>query len=335
MKLLSLFCVAVIALFSLQAFAGEFPPDAQKMLRDLGTPDVQQMNNGRTLPCQYGGKKTVTISPLADATFFSGDYDNCREAGSTRDGLYELIVRDWEIVEQSSKRSKNGELQDAARAGDVKKVRALIAKGADVNYAENITLDGGGTVDGWTPLMSAAISGNSEMLKLLLKAGAWVNFMNSRVTGALWLAANNGNAESVKLLLASRAHINNANDENITPLMTAAMVGNFQAARVLVEAGAALNMTHKDGDSALMFALAGRHTDVARLLIDSGADINIRNRFGATALLIAVAEGNEELVSLLVQKKADLTAKTEGGKTALDIAIAKGNERIIGVLSEK
>jgi ankyrin repeat protein len=334
MKLFPVLSAVLIILNSLQAVAAELPEEARRMLDDLGAPAVQQKNNGKTFRCRYGGHKTVKVSPLADATLFSGDYDNCREAGFIRDGHFEVIVRNWEIVGQSSKRSINGELQEAASAGDIKKARALIAKGADVNFAKSISLDGGGEVDGWTPLMSAAMTGNIDLIKLLVKAGAWVNCMNSRAVGALWLAAGSGSLDSVKFLVANKAYINNSNYEDVTPLMSSAMNGHYRVARYLIGAKADINRIHKDGDSALMFALANHKTEIAQLLIDAGADINIRNRYGVTALLIAISENNEAMVRKLIQHKADLNVRTDSGKSALDIATAKGNENIIKILGQ-
>jgi ankyrin repeat protein len=335
MKLSVVLSLCMFLSFSETVFAEKLPVEAERMLNDLGsTEDLQKKNNGKTFRCRYGGYKTVSVSPLADAALFSGDYDNCREAGSTRDGYFEVIVQDWEVVGESSRRSKNGELQDAVRKGDVKKARELITKRADVNYAEDIPVEGGGSVSNWTPLMSAAMTGNAELIKLLIKAGARVNFMNSRAVSALWLAAGSGSIESVRLLVTSGAYINNSNYEDVTPLMMAAMNGHYQVAKYLVDSGADINGIHKDGDSALMFALANKHTKIAQLIIDSGADINIRNRFGATALLIAVSENNEEMVRNLIRLNADLTVRTESGKTVLDIALAKGNQDIIEMIRQ-
>ena len=170
----------------------KLPAKAQRMLDDLGSPEEQEHNNGKKFTCHYGGTKTVTVSLLEDAVMFSGDYNNCREAGITRDGHYEVIVQNWEIVGESSERSVNGQLFDAAVAGDIGKVSTLIKKKADVNYAEDMRTTSGDNVRGWTPLMSAAMNGNVDMAQSLVKAGAWVNYMNSSVTSALWIAANNG-----------------------------------------------------------------------------------------------------------------------------------------------
>lgn len=325
--------LAAVVLFSavsFQAGAKELPNEARQMLDDLGaTADIQQQNNGKLLPCKFRGTKKITVSPLEGATVFSGEYLYCIEPGSTRDGYFEFIVRDNEIIGESAKRSVNGELFDAAQVGDSKKVKELIKKKADVNYTETIPTTDEGNVDGWTPLMSAAATGNISIVRQLLSAGAWVNYMNSRAFNALWLAATNGHLDIVKLLVAKGAYINNQSSDEVTPLMNAATYGHYEVVKFLLAHKAKLNLVHKDGDSALMFAIAGGHTEIARLLIDAGAEVNIQNKFGVSALLISVAENNEETVKLLLEKKADRSAKTEGGKTALDIATAKGNENII------
>ena len=332
MKLISFCCALFVICFSLQVFAVDLPAEAQKMLDDLGTPEVQQRNSGKKMRCVYGGSKEITVSLLGGATIFSGDYNNCREAGSTRDGYYEVMVQNGEIVGQSSKRSVNGELFDAAKADDITKAKSLIRKKADVNYTESIATTEGGYIHGWSPLMSAAMTGNSAMVKLLLKSGAWVNYLNSRVVNALWLAAGNGNLDVVKMLVENRAYINNKNVEDITPLMNAAMNGHHNVVKYLIGSKADMNLVHKDGDSALMFALAYGHSDAARVLVDAGANVNIQNKYGVTALIIAATEGNEDMVRLLLLKKADITARIDAGKTALDIASSKGNVKIIELL---
>lgn len=337
-----LYSAIIFASLSLQAVAEEFisdvlpseklPVEAQKMLDDLGSPEVQQLNNDKELRCINGGTKKITVSLLEDATVFGAEYNNCRESGLTRDGYFEVIVRNGEIVGESSRRSVNGELFDAVQEGNVASVKALIKKKADVNYTESIPTSDGGYIHEWTPLMTATVAGNADMVKLLIEAGAWVNFMNSHVVNALWLATTSGNAAVVKLLVDSKAYVNNRSVEEVTPLMNAAMNGYYKIAEYLIDAKAEINLVHKDGDSALMFALANGHNDLAELLVNSGANVNTQNKFGVTPLIIASAEGNEQMVRLLVKRKANVSAKTEAGKTALDIAVAKGNENIINLL---
>jgi hypothetical protein len=305
-----------------------------EMIIDLGGHDAVRKNSGKTMHCSYGGKRKVSIIKHGATTTYSGDYRNCREKGSTRDGLYEIILDGDEIVSSSSKRSVNGALFDAAMQGDVGKVRKLIKAKADVNYTESIPKSEGGYIDEITPLMLATMSGSLDTVKVLVSNGAWVNYLNSMVVNALWIAANTGHGDIVKYLGQRGAYINNRNSEDVTPIMAATMNGYQDIVRYLVSAGAELDYAHKEGDTALMFALARKHSDIARLLIDSGADINIRNKFGVTALIIATAEGNEKIVKLLLEKKADASAKTSDGKTALDVARARGLTGIVALLEK-
>jgi ankyrin repeat protein len=332
MKLLSIVAIAFNFMVAVQVAAEELPSEAQRMLVDLGSPEVQQSNNGKLFTCLYGGTKKVTVSFLEGSTVFGGEYSNCREKGLSRDGYYEVIVRGWELIGQSYKRSVNGELFDAATKGDAGSVRKQIKKKADVNYAESIHTTDGDEIRGWTPLMSASMNGSLEMAKLLVQSGAWVNYMNSNAVNALWLASGSGKPEVVRYLIANHAYVNNSNKDDVTPLMISSMGGHTDVVKALVDAKAAVNLVQKDGDSALMIALANGHSPVAELLIKSGADLNIQNRFGVTALIIAAAEGNEELVNYLLSHQPDAAKKTENGQTALDIALAKGNAKIIEAL---
>jgi len=61
---------------------------------------------------------------------------------------------------------RNADLQAAAKAGDLDRVKTLLEQGADVNTRNAIGAD---------PLHEAAWSGNSQLVELLLARGADVN----------------------------------------------------------------------------------------------------------------------------------------------------------------
>jgi ankyrin repeat protein len=82
-------------------------------------------------------------------------------------------------------------LLDAARAGEVKKVKALVTAGADVNAA-----DGAGT----TPLMAASAAGQTFALAALADAGADLDLRDRLGRTALDLALAAGNEDAVRLL---------------------------------------------------------------------------------------------------------------------------------------
>jgi len=333
MKHLIALCAVLATAFSLPTAAAELPAEAQRMLDDLGPAKMQKKNNKRTQKCIYGGTKKITIIKRKDTTIFSGSYNNCKERGSTRDGCFEITVKNSEIISRSSKPSINSELHEAVSDGDLAQARTLIKRGADVNYTETVEVEDIGEVDGWTTLMAAVNDGNANMVKLLVTSGAWVNYLNSTIGNALLLAAGTGDLDIVKYLIAHRAYLNNRNMNDITPLMAASVNGHAAVVKTLIKSGAELNYVSKSGDSALILALANQHTDSAQLLIDAGSDITIRNRSGETALLTAIAENNETMVRTLIQLGADLTVRTDSGKSAQDIAAAHGNPNIIALIA--
>lgn len=307
----------------------------ENMISDLGGHDRISRNSGKLMRCTYGGTRKVAILQQAPLTRYTGDYRNCREKGQIRDGLYEIVLNGNEIESSESKRSMNGELFDAAMEGNTIRVMELIKAKADVNYTETIRNTDGGTIDEWSPLMSAVVAGKPDIVRALVKSGAWVNYMNSLAVNALWIASNKGDLEIVKYLAGQGAHINNSNHENVTPLMAAAMNGHLDVVRLLIRSRAALNTVNINGDSALIFAVGQKHDEVARLLIDAGANVNIQNVTGGlTALIIAAAEGNEEITRKLLASKADASVKTNDGRTALDIARARGLTRIAELLEK-
>lgn len=303
----------------------------RNMLYDIGG-NVSNRINGKQVSCKNGGSKKVSIKKNGDETSYTAEYLNCREGTSVRDGIYKIEAVGDIILSSEFKRSINGELFDAAREGDVQRVNKLIKSKADVNFTDSIQTTDGSSIHDWTPLMMAVISRNLDVVKLLVSAGAWVNYMNSQVCNSVKLAVDIDRIDMVKYLVEHGAYINNSNYEGITPLMSAAINGNYDMVKYLVGLHADLNSRHVDGDSALMFAIARGQSRIAELIIDSGADVNIRNRFGVTALLIAAAEGNIEIVRKLVSGKADLTSRSDTGKSAMDIAVDRGHTAIVELL---
>jgi uncharacterized protein len=119
----------------------------------------------------------------------------------------------------------------AARQGDIDIARALIAAGADVNLRQH----GTGSWEGLTPIMAAAGSDRTDLLRLLIEHGGNLN----RRTGldgtgptALYWASTYGRIGPVSLLLAEGASIEPRD------LQTAISEGHSEIARRLLEAGA-------------------------------------------------------------------------------------------------
>src|SRR5207344_3636891 len=95
-------------------------------------------------------------------------------------------------------RNINFDLLQAARAGSVTSVRALLDQGASPNSRNRL---------GDTPLNLAARSGNLALASLLLERGADVDLPNLARVTPLMSAAYGGHTEMLELLLAAKADV--------------------------------------------------------------------------------------------------------------------------------
>lgn len=177
---------------------------------------------------------------------------------------------------------KSGKVEDtlltASLRGDVKAVKEFIKKGANVNEKDN---------NGFTILMLTARQNNPEIIKLLLDAGADVNYVSNEGSfadkyTALALAAGNNRVENVKLLLAAGADVNIECNFRNTALHYA--VNNAEITKLLLDAGANVNAQGEDEETPLIRAVKAGNVEVVKILLDAGADINISNYAGVKPL---------------------------------------------------
>ena len=99
----------------------------------------------------------------------------------------------------------------AALKGDVARVRAALAAGADP--------DGPDARTGWPPLFFAASCGRVEAMRALLAGGADVNATDAKQgQTALHVCAYFGRAEASHVLLAAGAAPGTADSDGDTPL---------------------------------------------------------------------------------------------------------------------
>ena len=85
-----------------------------------------------------------------------------------------------------------GPLHDAARDGDLEKVRALIDEGAVIDEQSN---------RGETPLILATLEGQKEVVELLIDKGAAIDGRNAGGFTPLHAAAYAGDAAIAELLI--------------------------------------------------------------------------------------------------------------------------------------
>ena len=129
--------------------------------------------------------------------------------------------------------------------------------------------------DGMTALHWASLKGDVKMADMLLYAGA--NVKARTRLGAfspLFLAAKSGSADMVEALLKASADANVTTSSGVTPLMVAAASGSADAVAALLDKGAVIDQKEDyKSRTALMFAAAYDRADVVNLLTSRGADV--------------------------------------------------------------
>ena len=124
---------------------------------------------------------------------------------------------------------------------------------------------------GTTPLMHAAILGDSARIKRLLAEGTPVDATSPDGMTALMYAASSRNAVAVEVLLSAGADAKRKTKAGDTTLMNAAASGDLRSVSLLLKAGVDPNSLDAQGQSALSMATWRHYADVAKLLQQAGA----------------------------------------------------------------
>jgi ankyrin repeat protein len=221
------------------------------------------------------------------------------------------------------------ELLRAAEADDLDGVREALRSGAPPDTtAEDYAK---------TPVLTvAAARGATEVVELLLSAGAAANPESSYEWTPLRAAATYGRARVVELLLAAGVDPNLPSRRG--PILMDAVAStrhwpkpdSLEAVRLLLEAGAAVRPG--DDPAAVMAIASESPSAVLRLLLELGADPNATRSDGAPAIVIAAMRRNASLVDELLAGGADVEAADSNGRTALMHAVERGSDQIVASL---
>ncbi len=184
-------------------------------------------------------------------------------------------------------------LHRAIREDDAPAVRNLLGIGADVNVREK----------GSTPLHAAARSNRTDVLWLLIEAGADADAVELRdghsFARALHYAAGWGNLEAASLLIDAKADVNGGGFRGMTPLMEASRMGRLEMVRYLIRRGADVAKTDAGNRTALIWAAIPGRFHVAEALLDAGADPDAKDDTSYGAMRYAVENNRTELISTL------------------------------------
>ena len=156
------------------------------------------------------------------------------------------------------------------------------------------------------------VTGLPRLARVSLPLGCLILMVGMTTTEApVADAAMHGDIEEVRSLLRSGADVNAAQGDGMTALHWAAQTGDRQLAEVLVYAGARLDAGTRIGRYTALHIAAreGRH-EVAQVLIEAGADPGATtSNSGATPLHLAARSGDAGLISLLIEHGSDPDAQ--------------------------
>ncbi|CAI8017377.1 Protein TANC2, partial [Geodia barretti] len=120
---------------------------------------------------------------------------------------------------------------------------------------------------GASPLYVASQEGHSDVVDILLEAGADVHQATTKVCDVpLGIAAEKGHTETVQRLLEAGANVNHQNKSGVTALLYAGWKGHSEVVKLLLGAGAR-DIPDKFGNTALSMARANNHNDVLQYLL--------------------------------------------------------------------
>jgi uncharacterized protein len=166
---------------------------------------------------------------------------------------------------------------------------------------------------GAAAFVEAAMNGNRDAVKALLKDGADVNTTQADGMTALHWAAQKGDVELAKVLLYASANLKaTTRIGGYTPLLIASKNGDAAMIETLTQAGADANGATTNGTTALMLASAAGRAPAVKALLDHGADVNAKEAVkGETALTFAAAFGRADVIRALTAKGADVKVTTK------------------------
>jgi len=159
-----------------------------------------------------------------------------------------------------------------------------------------------------SPVADAAMRGDADAVRELLRAGADVNAAQGDGMTALHWAAERGDAELAGMLIYAGANVEAVTRiGHYTPLHLASRSGDPTTARMLLEGGSdARAAASTTGATPLHLAAAAGDPEVVGLLIDHGADPDAReSEWDQTPLTFAAARNRATAIAMLLERGAD------------------------------
>lgn len=153
-------------------------------------------------------------------------------------------------------------LHEAAEKGETQRIKALIARGDDINALDN---------RGFTPLHCSVKNGHKDAVELLVSRGANINAMDDMGITPLHAAVSEGHKNIVEFLISKDADVNAEDAFGFTPLSEGVYEGRIDIVELLIRSGADVNVKSASVCTLLSTARRRGHKEIVKLLLEHGA----------------------------------------------------------------
>lgn len=221
--------------------------------------------------------------------------------------------------------TKTVDIHSLAVTGSVDSIREALGKIKDINKKNS---------NGVTALHLAVEYNRTEVVKLLLSAGANVNAGNGLDKTPLIIAVEKNRLEPAKVLLAQKnVKIDIQDINNYTAFQIALNRDNIILAKILLKRGASTKIL-KDADfNALHLATRAGSLEMVKLLLPKVRNIHAKSRrVHYTPLYIASVNGYVDIVRYLISKKVLSRKQAWDGEDSLHAAVENNRLKIVKLL---
>jgi beta-lactamase regulating signal transducer with metallopeptidase domain len=156
-----------------------------------------------------------------------------------------------------------------------------------------------------SPMVAAARQGDLVIGKLLIDAGADVEFHAVGDETPLMAASAHGHLDVVKHLVTNDADVNKKLRGDGSALLIASREGHLETVKYLISQGAEVN-AQVDGDGTpLICAVRNDHYEISRILLENGADPYLLSPGDEYAMFHARISNNKSIIDLLKKYEKD------------------------------
>uniref|UniRef100_A0A8C0V8T8 Ankyrin repeat and death domain containing 1B n=1 Tax=Cyanistes caeruleus TaxID=156563 RepID=A0A8C0V8T8_CYACU len=190
---------------------------------------------------------------------------------------------------------------------------------------------------GLTVIHLAAWTGNLDIMRKLVKAGADQKAKNEEGMNVLHFAAQSNSIKIVDYFLQD-LHLNDLNKpdgKGKKPFLLACEKGHIDMIKNLIALKLFTSEKDQEGNTALHLAAKNGHSEVVEILLEQWEEINDLNQNGETPFYLAVEGGHEKYAELLLEAWSDINVSTQNNSSALQIAIQNGHLSLITFLIDK